>query len=285
MYERFTSRARKIAQLANSEAQRFKHEYIGTEHLLLGLIREGSGLGVQALKELNVNLDKIVSQIESLTLVGHLPITAKLPQTPRAKKVIEAAMEEARNLKHKYVGTEHILLGLLRVDDAVAAQVLMNCGLRLEDARAKIVSLLAENREEFRADRSFAPDHVHPATAAKQLEPPPARCPKCGGNQVVRVLWRSIDLYGPDNKKDIETGKAILAYASQLDTPGPSWVCLQCQSGWLEVHELAIQDFQLQLDKEKAVANIQFETAARLRDAQVEVRKRLLSMIEDLQRE
>ena len=112
-------------QLANQEAQRFNHEYIGTEHILLGLIKEGSGVAANVLKNLDVDLRKIRLEVEKLVQSGPDMVTmGKLPQTPRAKKVIEYSMEEARNLNHNYVGTEHILLGLLREQEGVAAQVL-----------------------------------------------------------------------------------------------------------------------------------------------------------------
>jgi thiamine-phosphate pyrophosphorylase len=142
MYERFTDRARTVMQLANEEAHRFRHEYIGTEHILLGLLKEGSGVGANVLKNLDVDLRKIRLEVDKLVQSGpDMVTTGKLPQTPRAKKVIEYSMEEARNLNHNYVGTEHILLGLLR-QDSVAAQVLMNLGLNLEDVRNEVLALL-----------------------------------------------------------------------------------------------------------------------------------------------
>lgn len=148
MYERFTDRARKVMQLANQEAQRFNHEYIGTEHVLLGLIKEGSGVAANVLKNLDVDLRKIRLEVEKLVQSGPDMVTmGKLPQTPRAKKVIEYSMEEARNLNHNYVGTEHILLGLLREQEGVAAQVLMNLGLRLEDVREEVLNLLGHGLE------------------------------------------------------------------------------------------------------------------------------------------
>ena len=148
MYERFTDRARKVMQLANQEAQRFNHEYIGTEHILLGLVKEGSGVAANVLKNLNVNLRSIRLEVEKLVQSGPEMVTmGKLPQTPRAKKVIEYAMEEARNLNHNYVGTEHILLGLLREHEGVAAQVLMNLGLKLEDVREEVLNLLGHGLE------------------------------------------------------------------------------------------------------------------------------------------
>jgi len=148
MYERFTDRARKVMQLANQEAQRFNHEYIGTEHILLGLIKEGSGVAANVLKNLDVDLRKIRLEVEKLVQSGPDMVTmGKLPQTPRAKKVIEYSMEEARNLNHNYVGTEHILLGLLREQEGVAAQVLMNLGLKLEDVREEVLNLLGHGLE------------------------------------------------------------------------------------------------------------------------------------------
>ena len=148
MYERFTDRARKVMQLANQEAQRFNHEYIGTEHMLLGLVKEGTGVAANVLKNLDVDLRKIRLEVEKLVQSGPEMITmGKLPQTPRAKKVIEYSMEEARNLNHNFVGTEHILLGLLREQEGVAAQVLMNLGLKLEDVRDEVLNLLGNGLE------------------------------------------------------------------------------------------------------------------------------------------
>ena len=149
MFERFTDRARKVMALANQEAQRFNHEYIGTEHILLGLVKEGSGVGANVLKALGVDLRKVRLEVEKLVKQGPEMVTmGKLPQTPRAKKVIEYAIEEARNLNHNYVGTEHLLLGLLREHDGVAAQVLRNLGLKLEEVREEVLNLLGASGEE-----------------------------------------------------------------------------------------------------------------------------------------
>ena len=146
MFERFTDRARKVMQLANQEAQRFNHEYIGTEHILLGLVKEGSGVAANVLKNLDVDLRKIRLEVEKLVQSGPEMVTmGKLPHTPRAKKVIEYAVEEARNLNHNYVGTEHLLLGLLREEEGVAAQVLRNLGLKLEDVREEVLNLLGHS--------------------------------------------------------------------------------------------------------------------------------------------
>ena len=149
MFERFTDRARKVMALANQEAQRFNHEYIGTEHILLGLVKEGSGVGANVLKNLDVDIKKLRLEIEKLVKSGPDMVTmGKLPQTPRAKKVIEYAIEEARSLNHNYVGTEHILLGLLRETEGIAAQVMMNLGLKLEDVRQEVLNLLGAGVED-----------------------------------------------------------------------------------------------------------------------------------------
>jgi len=149
MFERLTDRARKVMALANQEAQRFNHEYIGTEHILLGLVKEGSGVGANVLKNLGIDLRKVRLEVEKLVKSGPEMVTmGKLPQTPRAKKVIEYAIEEARNLNHNYVGTEHLLLGLLREQDGVAAQVLLNLGLKLEEVREEVLNLLGAGGEQ-----------------------------------------------------------------------------------------------------------------------------------------
>jgi ATP-dependent Clp protease ATP-binding subunit ClpC len=152
MFERFTDRARKVMALANQEAQRFNHEYIGSEHILLGLIKEGTGVGATVLKKMSVDLRKVRLEVEKTVKSGpEMVPMGKLPYTPRAKKVIEYAIEEARNLNHNYVGTEHLLLGLLREREGIAAKVLMNLGLKLEEVREEVLNLLGagmENQEE-----------------------------------------------------------------------------------------------------------------------------------------
>jgi ATP-dependent Clp protease ATP-binding subunit ClpC len=143
MFERFTDRARKVMALANQEAQRFNHDVIGTEHILLGLVKEGSGVGATVLKNFDVDIKKLRLEVEKHVKSGPDMVTmGKLPQSPRAKKVIEYAIEEARALNHNYVGTEHILLGLLRESEGIAAQVLVSLGLKLEDVRQEILNLL-----------------------------------------------------------------------------------------------------------------------------------------------
>ena len=143
MFERFTDRARQVMQLANQEALRFNHEYVGTEHILLGLVKEGTGVGANVLKNLSVDLRKIRDEVEKIVPAGpELVTTGKLPLRGGAKRIIESAIEEARGLNHNYVGTEHLLLGLLRERDSVAGQVLTNLNLELEEVRREVLNLL-----------------------------------------------------------------------------------------------------------------------------------------------
>ena len=143
MYERFTDRARHVMQFANQEAMRFNHEYIGTEHILLGLVKEGTGVAATVFKNLSVDLLRVRLEVEKIAQVGpDWEGAGKLPSTPKAKKVLEYSIDEARKLNHNYVGTEHLLLGLLRDDASVAAQVLLNLGLSLTGVRNEILRLL-----------------------------------------------------------------------------------------------------------------------------------------------
>jgi ATP-dependent Clp protease ATP-binding subunit ClpA len=448
MYERFTDRARKVLQLANEEAQRFNHEYIGTEHILLGLIKEGSGVAANVLKNLDVDLRKTRLEVEKLVQSGPDMVTmGRLPQTPRAKKVIEYAMEEVRNLNHNYLGTEHILLGLFREREGVAAQVLINLGLKLEDVREEVLRLLGKvpdqwatvrmdepvkvvakisglidpasgafrdrftgaarnillmaNEEARRHHHEYvATDHLLLALAREETgvaasilknlgvdrqrirlkmeraiesgpedvvplarlpwtpraksvidharheadklardlvgsehillgllridegvawqtltnlglslatlraeisryhggaesdavlsavgdrpQPvePPAACPSCGRSPVARVL-SSRDRLREEEEAEISTGKAILG-GHQTDRPLPPWVCLHCAPGWSEVHRLAFKDYQWQSAKEDAVSAGDFQRAAMIRDAQLELRRRVDALIEGL---
>jgi ADP-ribose pyrophosphatase YjhB (NUDIX family) len=143
MFERYTDRARKVMALANQEAQRFNHEYIGTEHILLGLVKEGSGVGANVLKNLDVDLRKVRLEVESLVRSGPDMIPqGKLPLSPAARQALEYAVEEAHKLSHNYAGTEHLLLGLVRQNAGVAVQVLMNLNLSLERVREEVLITL-----------------------------------------------------------------------------------------------------------------------------------------------
>jgi ATP-dependent Clp protease ATP-binding subunit ClpC len=142
MFERFTDRARRVVVLAQEEARLLSHSYIGSEHLLLGLVREGDGVAAHALESLGVRLDAARRQVEQLVGPGKQPSPGHIPFTPRAKKVLELSLREAEAMRHERIGTEHLLLGLLREGDGVALQVLVQLGTDLNQVRHKVIQLL-----------------------------------------------------------------------------------------------------------------------------------------------
>jgi len=142
MFGRFTERAQQVLVLAQEEARRLTHNFIGTEHLLLGLIREGSGVAARALQNMGVDLNKVRQEVERIVPKGNKAPTHGISYTPRAKRVVELSIEEGQNLGHNYVGTEHILLGLIREGEGIAAQVLANLGVDLKRARKEVIQLL-----------------------------------------------------------------------------------------------------------------------------------------------
>src|SRR5713226_3627658 len=144
-FNRFTERARKVLSLAQEEAQRFQHNYIGTEHILLGLIREGEGVGAKVLRNLGVDLQRAHDSVEFIIGRGDRIVLGEIGLTPRAKKVIEYAVDEARRLNHHYIGTEHLLLGLLREGEGIAAGVLQSLGVNLEKVRTQTIYVLSQS--------------------------------------------------------------------------------------------------------------------------------------------
>ncbi len=142
MFERFTDRARRVVVLAQDEARMLDHGYIGTEHILLGLIHEGTGVAARALESLGVNLAAVRQQVEEIIGRGQQTPSGHIPFTPRAKKVLELSLREAQQLGQDYIGTEHILLGLIREGDGVAAQVLVKLGADLNRVRQQVIQLL-----------------------------------------------------------------------------------------------------------------------------------------------
>jgi ATP-dependent Clp protease ATP-binding subunit ClpC len=146
MHPHCTDRALKVMQLANEEAKRFNHESISSEHILLGLVKEGSGVAVNILKNLGIDLRTVSLEVEKVVQTGTDMVTiAQIPRTQRAKKVIEYSIEEARNLSHNRLDTGHLLLGLLREREGIAAQMLKNLGLLLEDVRTEVLNLSGPN--------------------------------------------------------------------------------------------------------------------------------------------
>jgi len=143
MFERFTDRARRVVVLAQEEARMLNHNYIGTEHILLGLIHEGEGVAAKALESLNISLEAVRQQVEEIIGQGQAAPTGHIPFTPRAKKVLELSLREALQLGHNYIGTEHILLGLIREGEGVAAQVLQKLGADLNRVRQTVIQILS----------------------------------------------------------------------------------------------------------------------------------------------
>jgi ATP-dependent Clp protease ATP-binding subunit ClpA len=163
MFERFTDRARQVVVLAQDEARRLDHNYIGTEHILLGLIHEGQGVAARALESLGVNLAAVRQQVEEIIGRGQQVPSGHIPFTPRAKKVLELSLRESQQLGQDYIGTEHILLGLIREGDGVAAQVLVKLGADLNRVRQQVIQLLHSRQAE---------EPVSAASAARELRLP-----------------------------------------------------------------------------------------------------------------
>ncbi len=167
MFDRFTDRAKKVMSYARQEAQKFNHEYIGTEHVLLGLVQEGSGVAANVLKNMSIDLEKIRHEVEKIVKTGPTSVAmGQLPFTPRAKKVLELSMEEASQLGHNYIGTEHLLLGLIRESEGIAAQVLLNLGVKLEEVREEVLEFLgADSGQHDEESESESPSGGGPSGA------------------------------------------------------------------------------------------------------------------------
>ena len=146
--DRFTQRAQAVLHLAHEEAQRFNHDYIGTEHLLLGLMRQSDSVAGRVLTKLGIDLPRVREAIEFTVGHGAGPVEGEIDLTPRAKRVIELAVDEARQLNHHYIGTEHLLLGLVREGEGVAAGILESLGVRLEQVRAQVQQVIGQGAGE-----------------------------------------------------------------------------------------------------------------------------------------
>jgi Clp amino terminal domain, pathogenicity island component/UvrB/uvrC motif len=238
MYERFTDPARKVMQLANQEAQRYRHEYIGTEHILLGMIEEGSGLAVTILKNLSVNPQTIRTEVQEIVRSGRDKVSRNtLLQTPRSKRIIEYAMEEARGLHHNYVGTEHLLLGLIREAEGVAGQVLLNFGVRLDDARNEVIKV---NKREPGAPNA----HQSPTADGER--------PRFGARAIGRFVGHVARAIGVGD------------HSSDHSAIGPT-----------DPKDLEAEIERLTVAKEEAVAKMDFKRAAELRDQADELKRRI----------
>ncbi len=195
MFERFTERARKVVVLAQEEARHFNHNYIGTEHLLLGLLREDEGVAARALSSLNVTLDEVREQVESIVGYGEEGTGGQAPFTPRSKKVLELALREALQLGHNYIGTEHILLGLVRESEGVAARVLSNLDVDPDKVRREVVRMLGGGRSG--RGRSGEQGGAKGGTEAKR--------PK---TRQLDQYGRNLTMYAEEDKLDPVIGRA-----------------------------------------------------------------------------
>ena len=164
MFERFTDRARRVVVLAQEEARRLNHNYIGTEHILLGLIQEGEGHAAKAIEELNINIDSVRSEVVEIIGEGQQSPSGHIPFTPRAKKVLELSLREALQLGHNYIGTEHILLGLIREGEGVAAQVLKKLGAELSQVRQTVIKLISNSGEGKKAQAASTGGRERPGS-------------------------------------------------------------------------------------------------------------------------
>ncbi|NBY11665.1 MAG: AAA family ATPase, partial [Actinobacteria bacterium] len=193
MFERFTDRARRVVVLAQEEARLLNHSYIGTEHILLGLIHEGEGVAAKALESLNISLDAVRAQVEEIIGQGGSSPSGHIPFTPRAKKVLELSLREALQLGHNYIGTEHILLGLIREGEGVAAQVLVKLGADLSRVRQQVIQLLS-------GYQGSAPKGEGQSSAKEDQ-------PEKGGSQILDQFGRNLTQLARDNKLDPVIGR------------------------------------------------------------------------------
>ncbi len=197
-FDKFTDRARKVLTLAQDEAQRFNHNYIGTEHLLLGLVREGEGVAARVLENMNVELPKVRTAVEFIIGRGDRPVVGEVGLTPRAKRVIELAIDEARRLGHNYIGTEHLLLGLVREGEGIAAGVLESLGVNLDKVRHEVIRVLSQSssagpaQETKRASKTPTVDalgiNLTEAARADKLDPVIGREKEI--ERVIQILGR-----------------------------------------------------------------------------------------------
>ncbi|TQK17783.1 ATP-dependent Clp protease ATP-binding subunit ClpC [Microbacterium sp. SLBN-154] len=194
MFERFTDRARRVVVLAQEEAKMLNHNYIGTEHILLGLIHEGEGVAAKALESLGISLDAVREQVQDIIGQGQQQPTGHIPFTPRAKKVLELSLREALQLGHNYIGTEHILLGLIREGEGVAAQVLVKLGADLNKVRQQVIQLLS-------GYQGKEPAGVSTGAGEQQTSGPQ------GGSQVLDQFGRNLTQAARDNKLDPVIGR------------------------------------------------------------------------------
>ena len=172
MFERFTEKAIRVIMLAQEESRRLGHNFVGTEQLLLGLIAEGTGIAAKTLKSMGVNIKDAREEVEKIIGRGCGFVAVEIPFTPRAKKVLELSWDEARQLGHNYIGTEHLLLGLIREGEGVAAKVLENLGVELNKCRSNIIKMLGETKTSSSGSSSSGSSLATPGASSKNAKTP-----------------------------------------------------------------------------------------------------------------
>jgi ATP-dependent Clp protease ATP-binding subunit ClpC len=217
VFERFTDRARRVVVLAQEEARLLDHDYIGTEHLLLGLIQEQEGVAAKALVVMGVELETVRVQVEEMIGRGNEKASGHIPFTPRAKKVLELSLREALQLGHNYIGTEHILLGLVREGDGVAAEVLKKLEVDLARVRRTVIQLLSGFPESMAEPhpgtigRSHPPERIPEGMMVESVEGSRGpRCPGCRRELEGTLVLRTIQ--APSEEEGGETAAVRLVY-------------------------------------------------------------------------
>jgi ATP-dependent Clp protease ATP-binding subunit ClpC len=204
VFERFTDRARRVVVLAQEESRLLNHKYIGTEHILLGLLREAEGVAARALEAMGISLEEVRSRVEAIIGHGVDAPTGHIPFTPRAKKVLELSLREALQLKHNYIGTEHLLLGLIRESEGVAAQVLVSMGAELERVKQEVLNLLSgpAGSREVRAGtvRRMVAGLGRRSPEEAAGEPP--TCPHCGASLIESAACMTTSIQGPEDNQE-----------------------------------------------------------------------------------
>ena len=230
MFERFTDRARSVLVLAQDEARQLHHGYIGTEHILLGLVRQGDGVGAEVLTSFDITLESVRNEVRAMLGDVHDPTAhaqnASPPFTPRAKKVLELSLREALKLGHSYIGTEHILLGIIREGESVATQVLARLGVSLAAARQRVIALISGQEHEAQtgdtAGMSVTSQFVRVGPAS--AEP---RCPQCRADVSEDARFRTISVQPDASSNDENPLRTYVIYCGKcgislhMFTPDP----------------------------------------------------------------
>lgn len=199
MFERFTDRARRVVVLAQEEARILNHNYIGTEHILLGLVHEGEGVAANALESLGISLETVRSDVEEIIGQGETAQSGHIPFTPRAKKVLELALREALQLGHKYIGPEHLLLGLVREGEGVAAQVLQKRGADLKRVRLEVITLLEESSASGGLEPEVEGESIRLGVRQAEAAKAPV-CPRCRAPLESSTAHRALDVRGSEGE-------------------------------------------------------------------------------------